>query len=213
MSGTFNEIDVPPTLVSFAVDVASHKHIISPEFKKAGNKIVVFEAARDDYDLPVYSQIMDGYAKVLEDIKAGRIVSAYAVEGHGWAEAVSKMAFGNKLGVKIEHNVDPRDFFAAGWGGLVCEVLADKVGELAVSYRVIGEVTDTGVFEYRNVSITMEEALHAWTKTLKSVFPTESGVEQTEVKEQLYKAPEVHICRQKVAKPTVFIPVFPGNQL
>ena len=211
MSGTFNEIDVPPTLVSFAVDVASHKHIISPEFKKAGNKIVVFEAARDDYDLPVYSQIMDGYAKVLEDIKAGRIVSAYAVEGHGWAEAVSKMAFGNKLGVKIEHNVDPRDFFAAGWGGLVCEVLADKVGELAVSYRVIGEVTDTGVFEYGNVSITMEEALHAWTKTLESVFPTESGVEQTEVKEQLYKAPEVHICKQKVAKPTVFIPVFPGT--
>ena len=211
MSGTFNEIDVPPTLVSFAVDVASHKHIISPEFKKAGNKIVVFEVARDDYDLPVYSQIMDGYAKVLEDIKAGRIVSAYAVEGHGWAEAVSKMAFGNKLGVKIEHNVDPRDFFAAGWGGLVCEVLADKVGELAVSYRVIGEVTDTGVFEYGNVSITMEEALHAWTKTLESVFPTESGVEQTEVKEQLYKAPEVHICKQKVAKPTVFIPVFPGT--
>ena len=211
MSGTFNEIDVPPTLVSFAVDVASHKHIISPEFKKAGNKIVVFEAARDDYDLPVYSQIMDGYAKVLEDIKAGRIVSAYAVEGHGWAEAVSKMAFGNKLGVKIEHNVDPRDFFAAGWGGLVCEVLADKVGELAVSYRVIGEVTDTSVFEYGNVSITMEEALHAWTKTLESVFPTESGVEQTEVKEQLYKAPEVHICKQKVAKPTVFIPVFPGT--
>lgn len=211
MSGTFNEIDVPPTLVSFAVDVASHKHIISPEFKKAGNKIVVFEVARDDYDLPVYSQIMDGYAKVLEDIKAGRIVSAYAVEGHGWAEAVSKMAFGNKLGVKIEHNVDPRDFFAAGWGGLVCEVLADKVGELAVSYRVIGEVTDTSVFEYGNVSITMEEALHAWTKTLESVFPTESGVEQTEVKEQLYKAPEVHICKQKVAKPTVFIPVFPGT--
>ncbi len=211
MSGTFNEIDVPPTLVSFAVDVASHKHIISPEFKKAGNKIVVFEVARDDYDLPVYSQIMDGYAKVLEDIKAGRIVSAYAVEGHGWAEAVSKMAFGNKLGVKIEHNVDPRDFFAAGWGGLVCEVLADKVGELAVSYRVIGEVTDTGVFEYGNVSITMEEALHTWTKTLESVFPTESGVEQTEVKEQLYKAPEVHICKQKVAKPTVFIPVFPGT--
>lgn len=154
---------------------------------------------------------MDGYAKVLEDIKAGRIVSAYAVEGHGWAEAVSKMAFGNKLGVKIEHNVDPRDFFAAGWGGLVCEVLADKVGELAVSYRVIGEVTDTSVFEYGNVSITMEEALHAWTKTLESVFPTESGVEQTEVKEQLYKAPEVHICKQKVAKPTVFIPVFPGT--
>ena len=113
MSGTFNdehhgEINVPPTLVSFAVDVASEKDIITPELKKAGNKLVVFHIEKDSYDLPVYAQIMDGYEKLRQDIQAGRVVSAYAVEGHGMAEAVSKMAFGNKLGVKIEHNVDPR---------------------------------------------------------------------------------------------------------
>ena len=85
---------------------------------------------KDQYDLPDYAQIMDGYEKLNADIKAGRILSAYAVEGHGLAEAVSKMAFGNKLGVKIEHNVDPRDFFAAGWGNIVCEVPDGKVGEL-----------------------------------------------------------------------------------
>ena len=123
MSGTFNDIDVPPTLVSFAVDVASFRHVITPEFKRVGSKIVVFRALRDEFDLPRYDQLMEGYGKLLEDIKAGRIISAYAVERHGMAEAVSKMAFGNKLGVKIEHNVDPRDFFGAEFGSIVCEVM------------------------------------------------------------------------------------------
>jgi phosphoribosylformylglycinamidine synthase len=100
---------------------------------------------------------MDGYDKLHEDIKAGRVISAYAAEANGIAEAVSKMAFGNHLGVKIEHDVDPRDFFAPAWGDIVCEVPADKVGELQMSYRVIGEVTDKAAFEYGNVSIALDE--------------------------------------------------------
>lgn len=211
MSGTFNEIDVPPTLVSFAVDIASHKHIITPEFKKPGSKLVVFQIERDNYDLPVYGQIMDGYAKLHEDIKAGRIISAYAVEGHGMAEAVSKMAFGNKLGVKIEHHVDKRDFFGAGWGNIVCEVPDGKVGELSITYTVIGEVTDTGVLEYADTTITMDEALDAWTGTLEDVFPTKSGVKQTAVTDNCYEAKNVYVCRHQVAQPNVFIPVFPGT--
>ena len=216
MSGTFNdekhgEINVPPTLVSFAVDVASSRTIITPELKKAGSKLVVFKIEKDSYDLPDYSQIMDGYAKLHEDIKAGRIISAYAVEGHGLAEAVSKMAFGNKLGVKIEHNVDPRDFFAAGWGNIVCEVPDGKVGELAISYTVVGEVTDREAFEYGPEAISMDEAIQAWTGTLEDVFPTESGVKQTEVVDQVYRADNIYVCSHKLAQPTVFIPVFPGT--
>ena len=216
MSGSFyddqqGEINVPPTLVSFAVDIASHRHIISPELKKAGNKLVVFRIEKDDSDLPVYAQLMEGYAKLHEDIKAGRIISAYAVEGHGAAEAVSKMAFGNQLGVKIEHHVDPRDFFAAGWGDIVCEVPDGKVGELAITYTVLGEVTDQAALQYGSVSVTMAEALGAWTKTLESVFPTESGVVQTAVKEELHQASSVYVCKHKIARPTVFIPVFPGT--
>ena len=115
---------------------------------------------------------MDGYGKLFEDIKAGKILSAYAVEGRGAAEAVSKMAFGNKMGVKIEHNVDPRDFFGAGWGNIVCEVAEGKVGELSIPYTLLGEVTDKGVFEYGNTTITMDEALASWMKTLEDVFPT-----------------------------------------
>ena len=215
MSGTFNEIDVPPTLVSFAVDVNSCKNIITPEFKKAGSKIVEFKINRDNYDLPDYAQIMDGYGKLFEDIKAGKILSAYAVEGRGAAEAVSKMAFGNKMGVKIEHNVDPRDFFGAGWGNIVCEVAEGKVGELSIPYTVLGEVTDKGVFEYGNTIITMDEALAGWMKTLEDVFPTVTGKEKTgedaRVEEKLYNTDTIYICDHKLAQPEVFIPVFPGT--
>ncbi len=216
MSGTFNdeehgEINVPPTLVSFAVDVASQKDIITPEFKRPGSKIVLFSIEKDEYDLPVYGRIMEGYSRLHEDIKAGRIISAYAVERHGMAEAVSKMAFGNKLGVKIEHNVDPRDFFAPGWGSLICEVPDGKVGELSITYTVIGEVTDRGVLEYGNVSISMDEALDAWMNTLEKVFPTRSGVKEEKVESSLYRADSVAVCSHRLGQPTVFIPVFPGT--
>ena len=157
------------------------------------------------------AQIMDGYEKLNADIKAGRILSAYAVEGHGLAEAVSKMAFGNHLGVKIEHDVDPRDFFAPAWGNIVCEVPADKVGELQISYRVIGEVTDKAAFEYGNVSIALDEALKTWDAALEDVFPTESAVKKEEVKNEVFKAENVVICNHKIGTPTVFIPVFPGT--
>ncbi len=216
MSGTFNEedgkeINVPPTLVSFAVDVADGKHVISPEFKKPGSKIIVFRAEKDRYDLPVYEQIMDGYRKLHEDICAGRIISAYAAERNGIAEAVSKMAFGNHLGVKIEHNLDPRDFFAPAWGDLVCEVPDGKVSELSCTYTVIGEVTGRGTLEYGSCSVSLEEALNTWNAPLEKVFPTESGVEKTEVTDRVFSGKSVCICSHKIGTPHVFIPVFPGT--
>ena len=216
MSGTFNdethgEINVPPTLVSFAVDVSDKQHVVTPEFKKAGSKIVVLKIARDAYELPVYSQVMDSYKKLYKDMEAGNVISAYAVEAGGIAEAVSKMAFGNKLGVKIEHSVDPRDFFVPAWGDMVCEVPDGKLGSLGITYTVIGEVTDKAAFEYGSVSISMDEALNAWTKTLEDVFPTESKVDQKPVRTELYNTDKVYVCKHKVAQPTVFIPVFPGT--
>ena len=216
MSGTFNdethgEINVPPTLVSFAVDVSDKQHVVTPEFKKAGSKIVVLKIARDAYDLPIYSQVMDSYEKLYKDMEAGNVISAYAVEAGGIAEAVSKMAFGNKMGVKIEHSVDPRDFFVPAWGDMVCEVPDGKLGSLGITYTVIGEVTDKAAFEYGSVSISMDEALNAWTKTLEDVFPTESKVDQKPVRTELYNTDKVYVCKHKTAQPTVFIPVFPGT--
>ena len=212
MSGTFNEIDVPPTLVSFAVDVAKIQDVITPELKKAGNKLVWLRAPRDQYDLPDYAGIMDQYEKLHNDIQAGKVVSAYALDRHGIAAAVSKMAFGNALGVKIEHNLDPRDFFAPGFGDIIMEVPADKVGQLSITYTLIGEVTDDGKFSYGNTVITEKEAEEAWKGTLERVFKTTSGEDnEKQAKDDPYHAENIYVCKHKVAKPRVFIPVFPGT--
>ena len=213
MSGTFEDIDVPPTLVSFAVDVAVEKDIITPELKAAGNKLVWLRIPTDEYDVPKYDQVMELYGKFREDVQAGRIVSAYALDRHGIAAAVSKMAFGNRMGVKIEHDVDARDLFAPAFGDIVAEVPADKVSELAITYTVIGEVTEDAAFTYRDMKITEADAEVAWKAPLEKVFPTNSGAEgQEEVVEKgLYNASDIHICSHKIAQPTVFIPVFPGT--
>ena len=225
MSGTFNDIDVPPTLVSFAVDVAKLQDVITPELKKAGNKLVWLRAPKDQYDLPDYAAIMDQYEKLHNDMQAGKVVSAYALDRHGIAAAVSKMAFGNAMGVKIEHNLDPRDFFAPGFGDLVLEVPAEKVGQLSITYTVIGEVTADGKFSYGNAEITLDEAYKAWTGTLEKVFKTTSGEEndgpvamavktadpEATYENGVYNTKNIYVCKHKVAKPRVFIPVFPGT--
>ena len=213
MSGTFEDIDVPPTLVSFAVDVAAEKDIITPELKQAGNKLVWLGIETDEYDIPKYEKVMEQYAKFTEDIHSGRIVAAYALDRHGIIAAVSKMAFGNRMGVKIEHNIDARDLFAPAFGDIIAEVPADKVGELGITYTVIGEVTEDATFSYGNEKISLVEAERAWKETLEPVFPTNSGAEGQEEKIEtgLYETSDIHICSHKIAQPTVFIPVFPGT--
>ena len=225
MSGTFNDIDVPPTLVSFAVDVAKLKDVVTPELKKAGNRLVWIHIPTDSYDLPNYEEVMDLYERVHQDMQAGRIVSAYAVDRQGIAAALSKMAFGNRMGAKVEHNVDPRDLFSPLFGDLICEVADGKVGELACTYTVIGEVTDDGAFSYGDMKLSVEEAENAWKAPLEKVFRTVSGAEiaqaeelnvapadpQASIVNGLYRTDSVHICSHKLAQPTVFIPVFPGT--
>ena len=212
MSGTFEHIDVPPTLVSFAVDVAKEQDIISPELKKAGNKLVWLRIEKDEYELPAYDKVMEQYGKFTEDIHNGRIVSAYALDRHGVIAAVSKMAFGNGMGVKIEHNMDARELFAPAFGDIIAEVPADKVGELGITYTVIGEVTDDAAFSYADVRITLAEAEGAWTETLEKVFRTVSDeASEEKVESPLYDTKDIYICKNKIAQPHVFIPVFPGT--
>ena len=214
MSGSFNEIDVPPTLVSFAVDVAKEKDIITPEFKKAGNPIVWFKIAKDAYDLPDYAQMMDLYEKIHSLIGNGAICSVYALDGKGMAAAVSKMAFGNALGVAMSEKISADEMFEPGFGQLIAEVSADKLEEILKAVpeaQVVGEVTATGTFTYGNMTITMEEALSAWTQTLEKVFPTRATQEKDVLDTPVYTAGNVHVCKNKIARPTVFIPVFPGT--
>ena len=238
MSGTFNEIDVPPTLVSFAVDVASDKTMISPELKKAGNKLVLFQIEKDAYDLPVYEQVKDLYGKFFEDVKAGKIVSAYTLDGKGVALAVSKMAFGNGLGVQLNDTLEKDTLFAPGFGDLVAEVPAEEADKLTAGGIVIGEVVGEAVLSYKDMKITLDEALEAWKGTLEKVFKTVSGEQggtaflgeeaasdgptavfmavkpedkEAVIEDGVYKTKNIYVCKHKVAKPRVFIPVFPGT--
>ena len=220
MSGTFNEIDVPPTLVSFAVDVAKGQDIVTPELKAAGNKLVLLSMARDAYDLPVYEQLMKLYDTVHALIGQKAIVSAYALDGKGVAAAVSKMGFGNKLGVTIDSSVSKQTLFAPAFGSIVAEVpvgCVDAVKEafaaagLEAYMAVIGRVNDTRSFVYDEMALAMDEAIEIWTGTLEKVFPTIAVDGKDDVKTGLYEAKDIYVCKNKIAKPTVFIPVFPGT--
>ena len=220
MSGTFNDIDVPPTLVSFAVDIAKEKDIITPELKAVGDQLVLFTIKKDEFDLPDYAQVMKLYDTIHALIQAGVIVSAYALDGKGLAAAVSKMAFGNKLGVTVNEDVSKETLFAPGFGNIVAEVPAEKVAEVKAAFdaaglagyeALVGWVNEEESFIYGDMRISMEEALHAWTATLEKVFPTRATENKDEVKTGLYKADSICVCKNKVAKPTVFIPVFPGT--
>ena len=212
MSGSFNDIHVPATLVSFAVDVAKQQDIITPEFKKSGNKIVKFDIARDAYDMPDYEQAKALYTAIHQLIQDKVVISAYTLGFGGVAAAVSKMAFGNKLGAKIDSTVKAEDLFKTGeYGCMIAEVPADALDKINVAYTLIGEVTDDAQFTYGDTVVTMDEALKAWTGTLEKVFPTRSGVEQKKIETPIYKEGSIVICNHKIAQPKVFIPVFPGT--
>lgn len=211
MSGTFNDIDVPPTLCSFAVDIAKTGDVVSPELKKAGNVLVKFDIEKDRYSLPVYDKLMSLYSKITDMIKSKVIVSAYAVGFGGICEAVSKMAFGNGLGVKIDESVDRDELFAKEYGSIIAEVSADDLDKITAEYKKIALVTDDAEFVYGDAVISMKEALENWTGKLESVFPTRSDVEQIELEDKLFDAKTVYTAKNKVARPKVFIPVFPGT--
>lgn len=211
MSGTFEDIDVPPTLCSFAIDIAKESDIVTPELKAAGNVLVRFDIAKDQYDLPNFTQLKEMYSAIHELTLSKTIVSAYVLDAKGLVPAVSKMAFGNKLGVALDESLAKKDLFSPSYGCIVAEVPADRLADIKVAYTKVGEVTAEAKFTYKDVSINVEEALSVWSDTLESVFPTKASKETDKIEAISYDAKEIHICKNKVAKPTVFIPVFPGT--
>ena len=211
MSGSFNEMNVPPTLVSFAVDVAKQQDIVSSELKAAGNKLVVFSVKKDEYDLPDYEQMLDMYRNITKMVNDGVLKSTYTVGFGGIAEAVSKMAFGNKLGVAMNDNMAAAELFKPYYGDIVAEVAPEDLDKVTAAYTVCGTITEASEFTYKDMKVSMDEALAAWTQTLEEVFPTKSGVEEKKIETGLYTAKDIYICKHKVAKPKVFIPVFPGT--
>ncbi|MCF0185608.1 MAG: phosphoribosylformylglycinamidine synthase, partial [Bacteroidaceae bacterium] len=220
MSGTFNEIDVPPTLVSFAVDWGNQEDVITPELKKSGNKLMLFHSIRDNYSQPDYAHVKKLYAVINNLIKSKAIVSAYALDAYGIAAATAKMAFGNKLGVKLTDTIPEIVVFGDGIGNIVAEVNPDALAtidaklqeaQLSDMAEIIGEVTDDALLTYKTASIDINEAISSWTNTLEKVFPTRSHEETQVIDTPLYECKDIQVCTNKIATPRVFIPVFPGT--
>ena len=209
MSGTFNDIDVPPTLVSFAVDTALQQEILTPELKKTGDALVLFEIPKDAYDLPEYDKVMALYEKLHALVVDGTLKAAYTVDGTGVMAATAKMAFGNKLGVSYADSLTEKELFGNQIGAIVAEVAQEDLAKLPV-YKLVGSVAESG-FAYKDAVVTEDDALKSWSSTLERVFPTKAEKGTDPVASPLYEAKEVYVCKHKVAKPTVFIPVFPGT--
>lgn len=212
MSGTFNDIDVPPTLVSFAVDVAKLGDVITPELKKAGDKIVRFSLEKDEYDIPVYEKAQVMFDEVASLIKSKAVCAAYALDQYGTVAAMTKMAFGNKLGFEIAEGVENDELFAGAMGDIIVEIDADRINDINGDYDIIATVTDDGKFTFGDVSVTVDEAIAVWSKPLDKVFPYKAVKKTDAVDMPLYDAKgDIYICKNKIAKPQVFIPVFPGT--
>lgn len=206
MSGSFNDLDVPPTLTSFAVAPVKADKVISQEIKKTGTKLVMFSVKRDENDLPVFDDLKNMYDKVNKLIIEGKVLSSSVVKGFGLCETVSKMAFGNMIGVDFNKDISNDMLFYAPFGSIVLEVEEEVEG--AVN---IGETNDSGKITISGVEITLDEAVEAWTKPLEKVFPTKAGHFEREPETYSYNKRNITVASEKFAKPRIFIPVFPGT--
>ncbi len=210
MSGTFKDLSVPPTLVSFAVDVTKIDNIISPEFKKRGSAIVKLITRYDENDLPDFDNLTDNFEKITELIKNGNIISAATIGVGGVAAAISKMSFGNGIGVEINDD----DLFNYNYGSFILEV-DGNVNELLgnYNYTVIGKTTDEGVIRANGVVIDIDDAVKLWFKPLEKTFPTKyySKFENKNISVPTFNVITKAGLGSGIAAPRVFIPVFPGT--
>lgn len=222
MSGTFNDISVPPTLVSFAVSMTTAENVISPEFKKAGNNIYLVRTAYDKNDLPDLKELKKNFDFITENIKNKKIVSASAVKNGGLSEAVAKMAFGNKLGADIKSDgiIGENEWFKAEYGTFIVETAEKFDYENAV---LLGNVISEGkIVIDSKVEINLDELIEEWEKPLEKIFPTRKEIENCHLLPHCngtkYKKIElverenvISSFSNSIAKPRVFIPVFPGT--
>lgn len=215
MSGSFGDLDVPPTLVSFAVGVEKAEKIISPEFKKAGSKLVLFtveKCADGTINIDKYKKNLDILYKLIQD---GKIISASAVKFGGVSECITKMALGNKIGAEIE-NLTKEDLFGFNYGSVVAEVKEDvNVSEAlaGAEYKVIGKTVAENIVSSKeyDFKFDIDSLEKTYEEKLKSVYPIETKKTGKKIDTPLFEAKSYASPKVKVAKPKVVIPVFPGN--
>lgn len=215
MSGTFKDLNVPPTLVSFAVTTAETDKVISTEFKAGNSKLVLIPLSRTADGLPVFEELDCNFKAVNQMISAGKVLSAWAIGGGGVAEALAKMAFGNMIGVVLDETISGELLFKPDYGSILLEVAGD-VGfepELAgVTHQLLGHTCERPELAWgKSVLFSLEEALEVWQRPLAKVFPERAETLPGQPLVCSYQVGSVVKPRVKVAKPRVFIPVFPGT--
>lgn len=215
MSGTFMEMHVPPTLISFAVAVVDNENVVSSEFKKADSKVLFLACEKDETDLPDFGKLKLQLAAVHKAILEKKILASATVKEGGIAAAISTMCFGNGLGFTFARNItDLETLFMLQPGGFIFELADDVDIDETFSdldWLVLGETNAEGVIAINNQLIALDEAQKVWEGTLDEIFPAYKQVEEAKIPVYEYKTEQKSKHAVKIAQPKVFIPVFPGS--
>ncbi len=216
MSGSFEDLDVPPTLIAFAVDTVDVNHVISPEFKKPGRVVVYVKMGRDEYELPRFDMLQKNYSQITEKIRAGNIVSAHTIRNGGIAAALSGMTFGNRIGFVFAEPMEMDSLFTPDYGSLILEVDTADVEEVeslleGIDYQILGHTLDTPGIRVNDVEIGIEEVFSVWESPLERIFPTRVKTPGAVKDTPIYSQRSTIRPAVKIAGPRVVIPAFPGT--
>lgn len=219
MSGTFKDINVPPTLVSFAVNTQDAGKVVSQEIKKAGSKLVLVEAVEKDYAFPDFDQMKKNFDIITKAIMEEKVLTTYALGFGGLGEALAKMAFGNKIGLELSADFEASmesadDLFRPSYGSIVLEMAEEDLGLLeGATYKVIGQTIEVPSIKAFGESISLSELLEASEGVLESIFPTKASKILTDDirKISFERTGGLKKASISIAKPRVFIPAFPGT--
>ncbi|HBG5208172.1 TPA: phosphoribosylformylglycinamidine synthase [Clostridioides difficile] len=217
MSGTFKDIEVPPTLVSFAVDTVDAKKVVSPEFKKADSKVVMLCVNKAENDVVDFEELKRNLDKVRELIHGNKVLSTYALGFAGVGEAISKMAFGNKIGFKFSEEAEKAftddKLFEASYGNIVLELANDDLSMLeGYNYVVLGSTVKEASIFIKGEELALDELYKAHCSTLEPIFPTKTEEVKSKIETISYISQgEAKKSSLSIATPRVFIPAFPGT--
>ncbi|HHW00018.1 MAG TPA: phosphoribosylformylglycinamidine synthase [Clostridiaceae bacterium] len=220
MSGTFENMNVPPTLVAFAVDTINVETVVSTEFKKAGSRVVLIPLKRDNNMLPDFDKLHKNFTLVHSLAKSGKILAASTVKTGGIAEAVSKMCFGNGIGFEFSDTFtgtrDVSKLFVPDYGSIIIEIDNDEDFESIfgdVEYIILGNTCEQQAITIGNTKIDLDEAVKRWQQPLEEIFPTKTEEVQHSPVQHSYSGGQIKTHRPsvKIAKPRIFMPVFPGT--
>lgn len=213
MSGTFKDMNVPPTLVSFAVDTVNVKNVVSPEFKKPGSLVVLIRINKDALGLPDFKHIEKTYTGIHNLISSRKVLSASALKTGGIAESISKMTFGNDIGFKAADNLNAIDWFKPDYGSIILELDGENSENMFkdLDYQILGSTINEPVILINDISMSLEALKAAWESTLEKIFPTRTQTEKSEPLNVNFTKYVPIRSSEVFARPRVFIPVFPGT--